>query len=115
MNLLTVQGEGKQTRSFCYVDDLVEGLLRLAASDYTQPVNVGNPDEVSIRQVAEEVIELTGSKSRIEHVPGREGDPNVRCPDITLARKLLGWEPRVSRREGLARTIEYFRAKRARA
>lgn len=108
-NPLTVHGEGKQTRSFCYVDDLVEGLIRLSASDYTRPVNLGNPDEVTIRQVAEEVIELTGSRSKLEFLPGRSDDPTVRCPDISLARKLLGWSPQVSRREGFVRTIEYFR------
>jgi len=110
---LTVHGDGSQTRSFCYVDDLVEGLLRLSRADYTKPVNLGNPDEVTVRQVAEEVIELTGSTSPIRCVPGRADDPHVRCPDITLARKLLDWQPRVPRREGLARTIEYFRGKLA--
>lgn len=108
---LTVHGEGRQTRSFCYVDDLVEGILRLAEADYTRPVNLGNPEEVTIRQVAEEVIELTGSTSKIECLPGRADDPMVRCPDITLAKKLLGWQPKVPRREGLTRTVEYFRGK----
>lgn len=107
---LTLHNDGRQTRSFCYVDDLVEGLIRLMRSDYPRPVNLGNPDEVTIRQVAEEVLELVGSKSRLENVPARADDPNVRCPDITLARKLLGWEPRVPRKEGLARTIECFRS-----
>jgi nucleoside-diphosphate-sugar epimerase len=105
---LTVHGEGRQTRSFCYISDLVEGILRLSKADYARPVNLGNPDEVTIRQVAEEIIELTGSASRIEFVPQRSDDPAVRCPGITLAKRLLGWSPQVSRREGLARTIEYF-------
>lgn len=108
---LTLHGGGSQTRSFCYVDDLVDGIIRLSQADYVKPVNIGNPDEVPIRTVAEEVIELTGSTSAIQSVPGRADDPNVRCPDITLARKLLGWEPRAPRREGLARTVEYFRQK----
>jgi dTDP-glucose 4,6-dehydratase len=106
---LTVHGNGKQTRSFCYIDDLVEGILRLSKADYTRPVNLGNPDEVTIRQVAEEIIELTGSASTIVFVPHRADDPAVRCPDISLAKKLLGWSPQVPRPEGLARTIEYFR------
>jgi dTDP-glucose 4,6-dehydratase len=106
---LTLHGDGEQTRSFCYISDLVEGILRLSKADYARPVNLGNPDEVTIRQVAEEIIELTGSASRIEFVPQRSDDPAVRRPDISLAKTLLGWSPRVPRREGLARTIEYFR------
>lgn len=108
---LTVYGDGTQTRSFCYVDDMVEGLWRLLLSDYPFPVNLGNPDEVSILQVAKEVIELTGSSSQIVFKPLPEDDPVRRQPDISLARKLLGWEPVVSRREGLKRTIQYFREK----
>ena len=108
---LTLHGEGRQTRSFCYVDDLVEGLIRLSRADYARPVNLGNPDEVTIRQAAEEILELTGSKSKLESVPARADDPTVRCPDISLARALLGWSPQVPRREGLKRTIEYFRAR----
>ena len=106
---LTVYGKGEQTRSFCYISDQVEGLMRLAESDYDQPVNIGNPMEATVRQLAEEVIELTGSASGIVEKPMPGDDPKQRCPDITLARKLLGWEPRVSRREGLTRTIEYCR------
>ena len=106
---LTVYGQGEQTRSFCYVDDQVEGLLRLAASDYVGPVNIGNPDEITVRQLAQEVIELTGSKSRILEKPMPQDDPKVRRPDITLAGEVLGWRPQISRREGLKRTIEYCR------
>jgi len=106
---LTVYGRGEQTRSFCYVDDQVEGLLRLAASDYVGPVNIGNPDEITVRQLAQEVIELTGSKSRILEKPMPQDDPKVRRPDITLAGEVLGWRPQISRREGLMRTIEYCR------
>jgi dTDP-glucose 4,6-dehydratase len=108
---LTVHADGKQTRSFCYVDDLVEGLIRLSKADYTKPVNLGNPDEVTIRQVAEEVIELTGSRSKLNLQPARSDDPMVRRPDITLAQRLLDWTPQVPRREGLKRTIEYFRSR----
>lgn len=106
---LTVYDQGQQTRSFCYVDDLLEGLVRLMACDYTRPVNLGNPQEVTIRRVAEEIIELAESGSTITLLPGRADDPTVRCPDITLAKNLLGWQPQISRKEGLARTLEYFR------
>jgi dTDP-glucose 4,6-dehydratase len=106
---LTLYGDGSQTRSFCYVDDQVEGQVRLAAADYDRPVNIGNPEEISIRQLAEEVIELTGSASDVIEQPMPPDDPKLRRPDISLAREILGWEPRVSRREGLARTIEHFR------
>ncbi len=106
---LTVHGDGSQTRSFCYVDDLVAGLIRLCESDVEGPVNLGNPDEVSILQVAREIIELTQSRSTITHRPAPPDDPRVRCPDITRAREHLRWEPTVSRREGLRRTIEWFR------
>ncbi len=108
---LTVHAAGRQTRSFCYVDDLVEGLVRLSRADYTKPVNLGSPEEVTIRQVAEEVIAMTGSASRLELLPGRTDDPMVRRPDIGLAQKLLGWSPQVPRREGLKRTVEYYRGK----
>ncbi len=107
---LTVYGDGSQTRSFCYVSDQVEGLLRLAASEVSGPVNIGNPVEVSMRQLAHEVIELTGSRSRLVYVERPGDDPKVRCPDITRARTLLNWSPRVDRREGLLRTIEWFRS-----
>jgi UDP-glucuronate decarboxylase len=107
---ITVYGEGNQTRSFCYVDDLVDGLIRLMETpdDVTGPVNLGNPVEFTIRQLAEMVIALTGSSSKIVSRPLPEDDPRQRCPDIGLAQKLLAWEPRVQLREGLMKTIEYF-------
>ena len=105
---ITIFGSGSQTRSFCYVSDLVEGLVRLLDVDYHEPVNIGNPVEITIRQLAEEVIELTDSKSAIIECPLPQDDPKLRRPDITLARQLLGWEPIVPRREGLKRAIEYF-------
>ncbi|MGC8594289.1 MAG: UDP-glucuronic acid decarboxylase family protein [Candidatus Kryptoniota bacterium] len=108
---LTAFGDGTQTRSFCYVDDLVEGVFRLLKSSYTNPVNIGNPDEITILQFAKEIIELTQSKSKIVFKPLPEDDPKVRQPDIALAREILGWEPKVSRREGLLRTLKYFREK----
>lgn len=110
---LTVFGDGSQTRSFCYVDDEVDGIFRLLHSDYPHPVNIGNPDEVTILQFAEEVIALTGTQSKIVYQPLPEDDPKVRQPDITLARKLLGWEPRVPRHQGLKTTIEFFQKKLA--
>ncbi|MFO7260974.1 MAG: SDR family oxidoreductase [bacterium] len=105
---ITVYGDGTQTRSFCYVDDQVEGIYRLFHSDVAEPVNIGNPDEFTILELAERVIALTGSDSRIEFRPLPTDDPKVRRPDITRARTLLGWEPRVSLEEGLERTIAYF-------
>jgi dTDP-glucose 4,6-dehydratase len=108
---LTAFGDGSQTRSFCYVDDLVEGIVRLLRSDYSDPVNIGNPDEITILQFADEIIGLTGSKSKISFRPLPEDDPKVRQPDITRAREILGWEPKVSRREGLEKTVEYFSQK----
>lgn len=105
---LTVYGDGSQTRSFGYVDDLVEGIVRLLRTDYHGPVNLGNPDEVTILQFAEEIIALTGSQSKIDFRPLPQDDPKVRQPDITLARNLLGWEPQVPRAEGLRRTLGYF-------
>src|SRR5499427_4260840 len=107
---ITVYGEGNQTRSFCYVDDLVDGLMRLMETpdDVTGPVNLGNPAEFTIRQLAETIIALTGSSSRIVYRPLPEDDPRQRCPDITLAQGLLDWQPRVALREGLAKTIAYF-------
>jgi dTDP-glucose 4,6-dehydratase len=105
---LTVFGDGSQTRSFCYVDDLVEGIYRLLLSDYSLPVNVGNPDEISLKDFAEEVLLLTGNKVKITYKPLPADDPKQRKPDITKARQILNWEPRVQRREGLARTYEYF-------
>lgn len=112
---LTVNGDGSQTRSFCYVSDLVEGLYRLLlAEGVHEPVNLGNPEEVTIEQFAREVIEVTASPSRIVHRELPPDDPKVRCPDISRARRLLGWEPAVSRREGLTLTIPWFRQELAR-
>jgi UDP-glucuronate decarboxylase len=108
---ITVYGDGKQTRSFCYVDDMIDGLIRLmnTGDDFTGPVNLGNPEEYSILQLAETIIRLTGSKSRIVFKPLPPDDPKQRCPDITLARKVLNWQPTTTLEEGLKRTIEYFR------
>lgn len=105
---LTIYGDGSQTRSFCYVDDLIEGVFRLFNSDFTQPMNIGNPVEFTVRDLAELVQELTGSSAGIEFGPLPQGDPKVRQPDISLARQLLGWEPKVALREGLQKTIDYF-------
>ena len=107
---LTVFGDGSQTRSFCYVDDLVEGIYRLLMSDYAFPVNIGNPDEISLKDFAEEIIKLTGTKQQIVYKPLPTDDPKQRRPDITRAKQLLGWEPKVSRSEGLKITYEYFRS-----
>lgn len=109
---LTVYGQGQQTRSFCYVDDQVEGLVRLAKSNHCGPVNIGNPEEITVRQLAEEIIELTGSASRIIEKPMPPDDPKVRRPDISLAAIELRWQPSVSRRVGLQKTIEYCRTLR---
>src|SRR5437867_4311033 len=106
---LTVYGDGAQTRSFCYVSDLVEGIVRLLRSDHSEPVNCGNPTEISILQFAQRIKALTGSKSEIVFRPLPEDDPRVRQPDITRARRLLGWEPRVPLEDGLRRTIDFFR------
>ncbi|MCB0637720.1 MAG: SDR family oxidoreductase [Lewinella sp.] len=108
---LTVFGDGSQTRSFCYVDDLVEGIYRLLLSDYHLPVNIGNPAEITIMEFAEEILKLVGNpEAHIIHKPLPEDDPKVRQPDISRAREVLGWEPRVDRAEGLRRTYEYFKA-----
>ena len=107
---LTVFGDGSQTRSFCYVDDLVEGIYRLLLSDYHLPVNIGNPSEITLKQFAEEVIALTGTRQKIVYRPLPEDDPRQRRPDITRARAILGWEPRVERKEGLRITYEYFKS-----
>ena len=107
---LTVFGDGSQTRSFCYVDDLVEGIYRLLLSDYPNPVNIGNPDEISLKDFAEEVLKLTGNKVKIIYKPLPADDPKQRKPDITKAKKLLNWEPKVNRKEGLAKTYEYFKS-----
>jgi nucleoside-diphosphate-sugar epimerase len=106
---LTVYGDGSQTRSFCYVSDLVDGILRLLDLEDPNPVNIGNPEEIPILQLAREILELTGSRSRIVRRPLPEDDPKQRRPDITRARTLLGWEPRVPRREGLEKTLAWFR------
>ncbi|MEM0963578.1 MAG: GDP-mannose 4,6-dehydratase, partial [Bacteroidota bacterium] len=106
---ITVFGDGSQTRSFQYVDDLIEGIWRLLHSDETEPVNIGNPDEVSIREFAEEVVALTESDSSITFQALPSDDPKVRQPDISKARTVLGWEPQVSRADGLRRTLDYFR------
>ncbi len=110
---LTVHGDGRQTRSFCYVDDLVAGIIRLTESDVTEPVNLGNPVEISIIDVAREVIELTESASEITHIDRPKDDPSVRRPDITRARTLLGWQPEVDRAVGFRRTIEWFRSRKS--
>ncbi|HEX5654744.1 MAG TPA: UDP-glucuronic acid decarboxylase family protein [Chitinophagaceae bacterium] len=107
---LTVFGDGSQTRSFCYVDDLIEGIYRLLLSDYHLPVNIGNPNEISLLEFAHEILALTGNKVKIVHKPLPLDDPKQRQPDITRAKTLLGWEPRVNRSEGLKITYDYFRS-----
>lgn len=108
---ITVQGDGSQTRSVCYVDDLIDGALRLLFSDLTGPVNIGNPKEMSVLELAELIRELTGSSSALNFIPRAEDDPSQRQPDITLARTELNWEPRVDVRDGLQRTIAWFRSR----
>jgi UDP-glucuronate decarboxylase len=107
---ITIYGDGSQTRSFCYVDDMIEGLIRLmnTLDSFTGPVNLGNPEEVSILELAETIIELIGSKSQLVFMPLPQDDPKRRCPDITLAKTVLQWEPRTPLREGLKKTIDYF-------
>ena len=112
---LTVYGDGSQTRSFCYVEDEIRGFLALLDSGYVGPVNIGNPDEFTVAELADLVLELTGSRSAIEYRPLPVDDPTQRRPDITLARTLLGWEPQIPLRDGLARTIEWFRSRIAAA
>lgn len=107
---LTVFGDGSQTRSFCYVDDQVDGIYRLLMSDYHLPVNIGNPDEITIRDFAEEIVKLTGTKQKVVYQPLPQDDPKQRQPNIEKARKLLGWEPKVSRSEGLKITYDYFKS-----
>jgi len=108
---LTVYGDGTQTRSFCYISDMVEGIYKLLFSDLNQPVNLGNPVEMSLNEMANLIIKLTNSKSKIKYLPLPEDDPKVRQPDITLAKEKLGWEPKVKIEDGLIRTIEYFKMK----
>ncbi|MEQ9307102.1 MAG: SDR family oxidoreductase [Marinoscillum sp.] len=108
---LTAFGDGSQTRSFTYVDDLVEGIYRLLMSDYPHPVNIGNPQEITIKEFGEEIIRLTGSKSKISYLDLPKDDPKQRKPDISLAKKILDWEPKYSRAEGLKPTLDYFKKK----
>ncbi|HLP32937.1 MAG TPA: UDP-glucuronic acid decarboxylase family protein [Bacteroidia bacterium] len=107
---LTMFGDGSQTRAFCYVDDLVEGIYRLLMSDYAQPVNIGNPDEITIKEFGEEILKLTGAQQKLISLPLPTDDPKQRKPDITKAKNILGWEPKVSRAEGLKITYEYFKS-----
>lgn len=107
---LTVFGDGSQTRSFCYVDDEVEGIYRLLMSDYVLPMNVGNPDEITIGEFAEEIVKLTGTKQKVVYKPLPQDDPKQRRPDIRKAKQILGWEPKVSRADGLKITYEYFKS-----
>ena len=107
---LTIFGDGSQTRSFCYVDDLMEGIYRLLLSDYAQPVNIGNPSEITIAEFAEEIIRLTGTTQKVIYQELPQDDPKQRQPDITRARQLLGWEPKIDRAEGLRRTYAYFKS-----
>ena len=108
---VTIFGSGEQTRSFCYVSDLVDGIIRLMESDVQDPVNIGNPHEMTIEEIAKEIIRISGSKSQIVYRPLPEDDPKVRRPDITRARTLLGWEPKVPLDEGLVKTLDYFKTK----
>jgi dTDP-glucose 4,6-dehydratase len=105
---LTVFGDGSQTRSFCYIDDQVEGIYRLLMSDYTDPINIGNPHETTIMEFAQEIIKLTGTTQKIIYKPLPKDDPLQRQPDITRAKEVLGWEPKVERAEGLKKVYEYF-------
>ncbi len=107
---LTVFGDGSQTRAFCYVDDLVDGIYRLLQSDYSDPVNIGNPSEITIREFADEIIQLTGTNQKVVYRDLPVNDPKQRRPDITKAKNLLGWEPKIDRAEGLKRTYEYFKS-----
>jgi len=106
---ITIFGDGKQTRSFCYVDDLIEGICRLMFSDYHEPVNIGNPHEMTIKEMAQLIIELSDSKSKLINKPLPTDDPKVRQPDISLSKKLLDWEPKIPVKEGLKRTIDWFK------
>ena len=108
---ITIYGDGKQTRSFCYVDDLIDGMMRMmnGPDSFIGPVNIGNPGEFTMLELAQLVIEMTGSKAKISHMPRPKDDPSQRRPDITLAKKHLGWEPKVPLKEGLSKTIDFFR------
>jgi UDP-glucuronate decarboxylase len=108
---ITIYGDGSQTRSFCYVDDLIEGFIRLMASpkEVTGPINIGNPGEFTIRELAETVLKMVGGKSKLVMMPLPQDDPKQRQPDITLAKNVLGWEPKIKLEEGLGKTIDYFR------
>jgi dTDP-glucose 4,6-dehydratase len=108
---LTIYGDGKQTRSFCYVDDLIEGILRLSRSDEHMPVNIGNPDEYTILECAQAIVEVTESRSELRYEPLPQDDPTRRCPDITKAQKLLGWKPGVPLRAGLVKSLAFFQTK----
>ena len=108
---LSIYGEGSQTRSFCYVDDLVEGILRLSRSNEHLPVNIGNPNEFTILECAQAILEATGSSSELRFEALPEDDPTRRCPDISKARKLLGWEPQIMLKEGLAKSLPFFKSK----
>lgn len=107
---LTIFGDGNQTRSFCYIDDQIEGIFRLLHSDYIYPVNIGNPDEITIKEFAEEILNLTGTSQKIVYKPLPENDPLQRRPDISKAKEILGWEPKVGRTEGMKATFEYFKS-----
>jgi dTDP-glucose 4,6-dehydratase len=108
---LTIFGDGSQTRSFCYVSDLIDGIFRLMMSDFHEPVNIGNPREMTIRQFAEEILRITGANCPIEQKPLPVDDPKVRQPDISRAKKVLGWEPKVDFDKGIRETIEFFRGR----
>jgi dTDP-glucose 4,6-dehydratase len=108
---ITIFGDGRQTRSFCYITDLVDGIIRLLESNLNDPVNIGNPHEMTIGAIASTIVRMIGSRSRVVHGPLPTDDPKVRQPDITKARTLLNWEPKVGLEEGLAHTIRYFRTK----
>jgi dTDP-glucose 4,6-dehydratase len=108
---VTIFGDGSQTRSFTYITDLVDGIIRLMLSDVNDPVNIGNPREMTLKALAETIVRMTGSSSRLVYRPLPEDDPKVRQPDITRARTLLGWEPKVTVEDGLTKTIEYFKTK----
>lgn len=108
---ITIYGDGTQTRSFCFVDDLIDGINRLLYSGEVEPVNLGNPEEISILDFAKEILNLTGSKSRIVFLSLPQNDPKVRQPDIAKAKNVLGWEPKVNRQKGLKKTLQYFQEK----